>query len=197
MPNDAATPTIDFRTFYDLETYLFDAVSPRFAADHTLTAFDFFCIIIWKANRSKTKVVKRLLAHASSSDLDLAVKALVAAIAAVPTPKEKLQVLVANWGFLLPTASAILTVLYPDDFTVYDVRVCDMLGDFHRLANKTNYENIWAGYTQYIAVVRKKAPAEFSLRDKDRWLWGCSFYNELQQDIREKFTRTMPRDSDN
>jgi hypothetical protein len=27
-------------------------------------------------------------------------------------------------------ASAILTVLYPESCTVYDVRVCDVLGDF-------------------------------------------------------------------
>ena len=191
MNNTAST---DFRTYYDLEKYLFDTVAPRFAEQHSLSAFDFFCIIIWKANRSKTKVVKRLLAHSNSADLDVAVNALVSAIATAPTPKEKLRVLVIDWGFLLPTASAILTVLYPNDFTVYDIRVCDMLGDFHRVANRTNYENIWTGYTQYIAAVREKAPAEFSLRDKDRWFWGRSFHDELQQDIREKFARTMARD---
>jgi hypothetical protein len=53
MPHTAesANLAIDFRTYYDLETYLFDTVSRRFAEEHTLTAFDFFCIVIWKANR--------------------------------------------------------------------------------------------------------------------------------------------------
>jgi hypothetical protein len=180
----------DFRVYYDLDEYLFETVSQRFVKDRSLDAFDFFCIIIWKANRSKTKVLKRLLAHANSADLDLAVRTLVAAIAAAPTPKEKLRVLVVDWGFLVPTASAILTVLYPNDFTVYDVRVCDILGDFHWVANRTNYESIWTAYTQYIVAVREKAPVEFTLRDKDRWLWGRSFYTELQEDIATKFSRT-------
>jgi hypothetical protein len=45
--------------------------------------------------------------------------------------------------------------------------------------------------------VKKAAPAEFKLRDKDRWLWGRSFCEELRQDIRDKFARTIPHDSDN
>ena len=40
-----------------------------------------------------------------------------------------------KWAFRLPTASAILTVLYPDVFTVYDRRVCKVLGAFDQLAN--------------------------------------------------------------
>lgn len=46
-------------------------------------------------------------------------------------------------------ASAILTVLYPNDFTVYDIRVCDELKDFHGLKHTTNFENIWSGYQAY------------------------------------------------
>jgi len=184
------TPQPDFRTYYDLERYLFDTVSPRFARDHTLNAFDFFCIIIWKANRAKTKVVKRLLAHDNSADLNTAVKGLVTTIAAAPTSKQKLQILINDWGFLLPMASAILTVLYPEEFTVYDIRVCDVLNNFHSVANKFKFESIWTGYSQYIAAVREKGPTALSLRDKDRWLWGESFYNELREDIATNFSRT-------
>ena len=86
-------------------------------------------------------------------------------------------------------ASAILTVLYPNDFTVYDIRVCDMLSDFHSLANKIQFESIWAGYERYVTAVREKAPAELSLRDKDRWLWGKSFVKQLTEDIASMFTR--------
>ncbi len=180
----------DFRTYYDLESYLFGTVSPRFTSEHTLSAFDFFCIVIWKADRSKTKVVKRLLTHGKFPDLDSAVKSLSAKIAAALSPKDKLKVLVSDWGFLLPTASAILTVLYPDDFTVYDIRVCNVLGQFHSLKNRSNYESIWTGYTQFAAAVREKGPAELSLRDKDRWLWGKSFHEELREDIATNFSRT-------
>lgn len=186
------TPQPDFRIYYDLEGYLFDTVSPRFHAEHTLSAFDFFCIVIWKANRAKSRIAKRLLSHANYTDLDSAVKALTAAIAHAPTPKEKLQVLLNEWGFLLPMASAILTVLYPDDFTVYDIRVCDILGDFHWVGNRSKFEDIWTGYTKYTAAVRANTPAELSLRDKDRWLWGKSFYNDLVEDLNKNFVRSQP-----
>jgi len=190
MPNAAQNQAADFRSYYDLETYLFDTVSPRFAKEGTLDAFDFFCIAIWKANRAKSKVAKRLLAR--HSDLDAAVRDLVRMIAAAPSPRDKLQVLMTEWGFLLPMASAILTVLYPNDFTVYDFRVCDALGDFHSLTNRIQFQSIWEGYERYVAAVREKAPAELSLRDKDRWLWGRSFQIELLQDIADEFARTKP-----
>jgi hypothetical protein len=119
----------DFSRYYNLETYLFQEVSERFENERTLCAFDFFCIVIWKANRAKSKVAKRLLAQ-GHPNLECAVAALVAAIDNTDNKKDKLGVLVNDWGFRLPMASAILTVLYPADFTVYDVRVCDVLGDF-------------------------------------------------------------------
>jgi hypothetical protein len=65
MPNEALNQAIDFRTYYDLETYLFETVSPRFAEEHSLTAFDFFCIVIWKANRAKSKIARRLVEAAA------------------------------------------------------------------------------------------------------------------------------------
>ncbi len=118
-----AQTSIDFRAYYDLEPYLFDTVSRRFAEEHALSALDFFCIVIWKANRAKSKIAARLLAHGDYRDLDTAVRALTSEIAAAPTPKDKLRVLYESWGLLIPTASAILTVLYPSEFTVYDIRV--------------------------------------------------------------------------
>ena len=39
-----------------------------------------------------------------------------------------------DWKLRLPTASAVLTVLYPEDFTVYDQRVCKMLDMQYRTA---------------------------------------------------------------
>jgi hypothetical protein len=149
----APAPGIDFRTYYDLETYLFETVCRRFAAERTLSAFDFFCIVIWKANRAKSRIAKRLLAHGKYPDLNSAVHALLTAVATASSPKDRLRVLIQDWGFLLPMASAILTVLYPDEFTVYDIRVCDVLGDFHWVANKSRYDDQWDGYTKYIEAV--------------------------------------------
>ena len=46
----------NFLQYYDLEAYLFNVVAVRYTKNKTLTAFDFFCIVIWKANRAKSKV---------------------------------------------------------------------------------------------------------------------------------------------
>ena len=55
--------TMDFRKYYHLESYLFDEVRPRFLEQGYLTAFDFFCIVIWKANRSKSNIARMLLEY--------------------------------------------------------------------------------------------------------------------------------------
>lgn len=37
---------LDYRRYYDLETFLFGDVSPRFHAEGSIGAFDFFSIVI-------------------------------------------------------------------------------------------------------------------------------------------------------
>jgi len=188
----AGSSNLDFSVFYELEPYLFHTVSRRFAEEHVLNAMDFFCIVIWKANRSKSKVARRLMASGRYSTLDDAARALTSTIATAAMPKDRLHILIKDWGLRLPMASAIATVLYPDDFTVYDVRVCDMLCDFHGLAHIINYDHLWDGYAKYLVAVQRAAPRELSLREKDRWLWGKSFHDELLQDIAEGFADAKP-----
>jgi hypothetical protein len=188
----APAESIDFRVYYELEPYLFETVSGRFAQEGTLGAIDFFCIVIWKANRSKSKIARRLMLSGRYADLEAAVRSLTSAIAKASSSKDRFLILIRDWGFLLPTASAILTVLYPNEFTVYDIRVCNVLGDFHRLKHTINYERLWSGYLKYVAAVQRVAPEGLSLRDKDRWLWGRSFYIELLQDIADGFAHARP-----
>ena len=102
-----------------------------------------------------------------------------------------MKILIMEWGFLLPMASAILTVLYPMSFTIYDFRVCEELKDFDKLPNKTNFDSLWNGYEKFIEAVHKVGPSEYSLRDKDRWLWGKSFSQQLEKDIAEKFQKRV------
>jgi hypothetical protein len=189
MPEE---PTTDYARYYDLERYLFDEVSARYRKDGQLSAFDFFCIIIWKANRSKSRVAKRILAK-GHSDLSTAVAALTISITNATDSKGRLKALIEDWGFRLPMASAILTVLFPEEFTVYDVRVCEVLGDFTDAQHKTKFDELWGRYSAYVARVRESGPAASALRDKDRYLWGKSFYTQLQKDIENKFG-TTPED---
>jgi hypothetical protein len=180
----------NFLQYYDLEGYLFKVISIRYAQNKTLTAFDFFCIVIWKANRAKSKVAERLLAHGNGQDnLENAVGSLLAAISEAKDQRARLSVLIEDWGFRLPMASAILTVLYPEDFTVYDIRVCDVFGDFKDAQYKTNFATLWERYAAYVIAVKGAVPECSSLRDKDRFLWGKSFATQLQTDIQSSFGR--------
>ena len=178
---------MNYHQYYDLESYLFDTVRHRFQRKGYLSAFDFFCIVIWKANRAKSKIAKKLLAHGEYKDLDEAVYALTTGLAQQTTDKDRLRHLWETWEFYLPMTSAILTVLYPDRFTVYDARVCDTLGGFRNLRNLVNFENLWRGYGEFKRKVEESAPKELTLRDKDRYLWGKSFYKQLEKNIEQGF----------
>jgi len=184
---EQVAPGADCIQFYTLESYLFNTVHRRFAHQGYLGAFDFFCIVIWKANRAKTKVAKRLLSNTTKT-LDEVVVELTKAIAAQPTPKERMSLLMfGDIRFRLPMASAILTVLYPEEFTVYDYRVCETVGGFRNLTNLTNIDRLWEGYGAFMSAVISNSPAGLSLRNRDRYLWGKSFRDQLTTDIATAF----------
>jgi hypothetical protein len=133
---------VNYRDYYDLETYLFSDVTSRFERNRRLDAFDFFCIVIWKANRAKSKVASRLLKKNGGNDLEKAVADLTRKLAAAEDRKTRLQILISDWEFRLPMASAILTVLYPREFTVYDIRVCDLLRKFHSAEDRSRFDDM-------------------------------------------------------
>ena len=182
---------MDYRQFYDLEAYLFDAVGPRFRQEGSLGAFDFFCIVIWKANRAKSRVARRLLA-CGCADLESAVRALTSELARQPTPRERLRCLMCKWGFRLPMASAILTVLYPEEFSVYDQRVCSSLGRFAHLSELTSFDALWDGYQEFLCAVRQATPGGLTLRERDRYLWGKAFHEQLSTDLERCFGIETP-----
>ena len=177
---------VDFRSYYHLESYLFDTARPHYLKNGYLNAFDFFCIVIWKAQRAKSRIAHKL--QKVEVDLDKAVYVLTWGLAQQSNPKDRLRVL---WqaDFNLPIASAILTVLYPEDFTVYDERVCSILGDFHKIKSLRDFDALWDGYQDYKRKVKESTPKELSLRDKDRYLWGKSFYEQLVKDINKGFKK--------
>ena len=181
---------MDYLRYYDLEAYLFEDVRRHFHDKGSLSAFEFFSIVIWKANRAKSKVAQRLLSRSEANDLDEVVGRLSQALGKAESPRERLRILMEDWGFLLPMASSVLSVLWPDEFTVYDVRACDELNDFHQLASRTQFARVWLGYNGFRAAVQDAAPDELSLRDKDRYLWAMSSAKQLQADIARSFVKT-------
>lgn len=173
--------TLDYLKFYDLEKYLLDEVSTRFRETGDICPIDFYLIITWKANRAKTRVRDRL--NKQPGGFAEAVKGIAASLHASACPMRTLEVLMKEWGFHLPIASAILTILYPDDFSVYDIRVCEQLGAFKKLADRQFSDGLWKDYQRFLNGVKATAPERLSLRDKDRYLWGRSFYKAAMRDL--------------
>jgi hypothetical protein len=161
---------IDPLAFYNPETYLFPGLAVRFAETSALDPMELYLILDWKAPRARTKHLRRLAERASGSFERAAVE-IATQIGKSANPKDRLRALLETWGFRLPTASAILSVLYPDEFTIYDVRVCDALRKYHDIADH-GWPRVWVEYEQFLAAVRAADLPVSTLRDRDRWLWG-------------------------
>ncbi|HSW00468.1 MAG TPA: hypothetical protein VLI39_09870 [Sedimentisphaerales bacterium] len=182
-----AQDEIDYRKFYDanIESYLLTEVAKRFHEFGEVTPFDFYLILHWKAPRSKNRTKERLH-RATNGGFACAVKQITEALYCPSQPaKDRLKLLMEDWGFRLPTATAILTVLWPEEFTVYDRRVCDTLGDFHYLGARHFSDDLWRDYLSFKQGVIDEKPCDLSLRDKDRYLWGKSFFEQAQNDCRD------------
>jgi hypothetical protein len=174
--------------YYSPETLAFPAIAQSFADTGILEPAALYLILDWKAPRARTKHRDRLVKTAGS--FNAAVNAIATRLHAATGPQQRLCLLVTEWGFRLPTASAILTVLYPDEFTVYDVRVCNALEDFHKLGNMPWSPAAWEEYQVFIGAVRDcaaraGAPPGTSLRDCDRWLWGQDKREMLREELGE------------
>ncbi|MEZ5037117.1 MAG: hypothetical protein R2760_06460 [Chitinophagales bacterium] len=159
--------------YYDLENYILKEVRDNLNINGHLTAFDFFCIVIWKANRAKTKIAQRLLKY--NPDINQSVKDLTAKIFSATDDRQKLKVLIDDYQFRLPMSSAILSLRYPDNFSVYDVRVCNTLTNLRGLDTNTNFEKLWLGYKDYIDNVKKMSHKIFHIGTKTAFFGANHF----------------------
>ncbi len=174
--------TKNYLKYYWLDNYLEKEVRPAFVKNHFLTAEEFFAIIFWKSKRP----AKRIRASLS----DEAIKNLTETIANEKDLDTKLDILLDKDGFDIAMASAVLTTLYPETFTVYDYRVREQvnkrIGDgsekIRNLSTVVNRKEKKRLYWKYVSLVRGTYPA-LSLRDCDRTLWGESWYEDMQDFI--------------
>jgi thermostable 8-oxoguanine DNA glycosylase len=159
---------------YDIEDYLFGKVRKRFETEDTMEPFDFFAIVTWKSNRTKTKIRKGL------DDAGKTVQGLMSEVAQAVTPRDKVEVLLQVWGIGLAMASAILTVCDPKKFTVLDYRAWDVLERASLQGLPENYPATPDEYLDYCRVCRRLAErVGMSLRNLDRALWAKSWRDDL------------------
>lgn len=176
---------MDYLQLYDIEEHLFTKVHRSFHADGCLNAFDFLLIIRWKSNRSKGRIVDRLC-EIGDADLDKGARCLTHQVHQAANHDERLGILMGP-GIRLAIATAILTVLYPEDFTVYDTRACNALGGFRKIGNRNYSATTWEGYKEFREAVRENTPDHLSLRDKDRWLWTKDWVEELRREVDDAY----------
>ena len=184
--NNSVTVAAGSEVFADLERHLLNTVRPKFLSEKELNVFDFFCIVIWKANRAKSKIARNL-SNRRNGDLTVAVRDLTRYIFNAQSDEERLRVLIEDWGFRLPMASAILAVLYPDTFTVFDIRVTNVLGQFKYLGERRPFSKLWDEYKKFKDAVALAAPNANTWRERDHRLWGESFARQLREDVEAGF----------
>jgi thermostable 8-oxoguanine DNA glycosylase len=161
---------------YDIEDYLFDEVRKRFEEKDTLEPFDFFAIVAWKSNRTKTKIRRGL------DDAGKTVQGLMSEVAQAETSRDKVEVLLQVWGIGLAMASAILTVCDPETFTVLDYRAWETLRAASVQGLPEDYPATPDEYLDYCRVCRQLAErVGMSLRNLDRALWAKSWRDDLRK----------------
>lgn len=174
--------TTDYDQFYWPEIHIFDEIRKTFEDGGNIDPFALYIILDWKSSRAKKYHVDRMKKLTGSS-YHAAVEKLGKELFVARCPEERLRIMLVDWKFRLPTATAILSVLYPTDFTIYDVRVCAALEDFKPLNDIRWSHQLWERYEEFKTAVRKATPGLETFRDKDRWLWGKSKYKDLRKQI--------------
>lgn len=178
---------MNYSKFADLETYLFGEVTKKFQKDGFIDSIDFFCIVIWKAERAKSKIWKNKFDRKVGAELNKSIEELTRKIYVAKSDAERMEIL-ANAKFQLPMASAILTVLYPDKFTVYDYRVCETYVDFEKLSMS---KKKLPRYFELIEKMKADYPNK-TLREIDCELWGKSFFKQLDKNVKNGFLENIP-----
>jgi len=169
-----------------LENYLFKEVGASFKEKKPLTPFDLFAIAIWKANRNKGRIrdgirerkssvqkISSILASVISNDEESKKNALKQLTEEIP-------------GIKIPVASAFLSVLYPNDFTIVDGRIIDACKDY-KIPYEPDPRRDVDSYFKYLNYCKNNFEklGFKSLRDLDQALWGYSFFKELTEYVKD------------
>lgn len=175
--------------YYDLERYLFDEVGPSFRDKHFLSIEQFFLIVAWKNPKFGIRRISQLRE-------ENAVREITEKIFSAGSPHERLAVLLKEesgqrrHGIKLATASAVLTVLYPEEYTVYDIRVRKQLRKRGLWSEDpddiTDDKDVVDKYFRvYLPKIKLLAQESgLSLRDCDRALWAQDWYEDFKDFIK-------------
>lgn len=154
---------IDYKKYielYNLEDYLFNVVGPKIKERGYIVFDDFYKIAMWKSVRQKQKYLQ-------NKD---SIKSVSKEAFGLNNESEKIEKLCSLSGVGIPTASAILTIIYPANYAVIDVRCIEMLQMLKYPIKKIITINNWL---KYLEIVREIAQENhITARDVDKALFA-------------------------
>jgi hypothetical protein len=188
-PNDDKETGLDC---YDPEGRVFPKIAEKTSAGQELSKQDVLLILKWKLGRLKD--------GNSQTVTDTNISKINEAVRDARQTSGKIAALEALQnipGIGLATATVILTVCYPEEFTVIDWRVLKELDLFpsnladDQQSSKRESEDYnaddWTAenyLSEYLPKVSARADRwDCSLRDADRALWGLSVHRRVQSII--------------
>lgn len=130
---------------YNRVEILFTEVGPRARKRRFLRFDEFYQICMWKSARQKNKYLK-------NKDK---VETISRKVFSTHDEKEKIELLCSLEGVGIPTASAILTVLYPENYPIIDIRCIEALNylGYKELKKTMSFKN----WEKYLGIMRTLA----------------------------------------
>lgn len=146
---------------YDTENYLFDVVGKNIRKKGYLTFDEFYAIAMWKSPRQKQKYLlnKRLVTPKTKAAFNL------------KDEKSRMLKLCELEGVAIPTASAILSVVFPEDYAIMDIRCLNALRDMGYDISTYPRINTWLLYIEIMKSIAGKYD-KITPRDIDKALFA-------------------------
>lgn len=132
---------------YDTEKYLFDIVGSEASKKGYLTLEEFYKICMWKSARQKQKYISQKNRNE--------VEAITRSAFVEQDEREKMKKLCELNGVGIPTASAILAVVFPEKYAVIDIRCLEMLRE--KFGYKISKQTSLKSWIEYLNIMRNTA----------------------------------------
>jgi hypothetical protein len=163
---------------YDPETRVFPKIACKVGKRQGLDERDVLLMLKWKLGRirddNKKTISKRRMKKINNA-VDIARQQ--------GEEIKALKILDEVHGINLSTATAILTICYPNKFTIFDFRALETLD---LKPDKTENWTADNYFKEYLPCVRKRSKRwRCSLRNADRALWGLSVDKRIKKVIKK------------
>ena len=132
---------------YDMEKYLFDVIGSEASKRGYLTFEGFYKICMWKSARQKQKYI--------SVKNRNEVEAVTRSAFAEQDERKRMEKLCGLSGVGIPTASAILSVIFPEKYAVIDIRCLEMLRE--KFGYKISKQTSLKSWVEYLNIMRNLA----------------------------------------